>query len=322
MNQHRLLVLSGENQSYRSLLQSAALPGLELLPDLPDDQVLPSDTYAMQGAVPPADIWLAEPAPAAALLRAGAKPAWLQCCFAGVDKLMTADLPHDYRLTNIRGIFGPLMREYVFAFLLAQLRRVDEYRRQQQAGLWRELPAASLRGRTMLILGTGSIGAHLAASARHFGMHAQGVSLSGRAVAEFDQVYPVGQLDSLLPGADVVVSVLPATPATSQLLDARRLALLRPAAVLFNLGRGNVLDYAALLTQLRRNPRQQAILDVFPEEPLPPDSPLWSCPNLTITPHVSAPSIPQQIVDIFAANYRRYLAGQPLDGEVDFSKGY
>jgi len=329
MKTQRLLLLTGENSLYRRLLQAANLPGLELLPDWQGSpisanvgQLLPTVSAAASASLPAADIWLAEPAPAAALLRAGVKPAWLQCSFAGVDALMAADVPRGYQLTNIRGIFGPLMSEYVFAYLLGKIRRVDEYRRQQQAGLWQELPPGSLRGRRMLILGTGSIGRHLASSARHFGMSVEGISRSGQSVAEFDQVFSVGQLDAQLPAAEVVVSVLPATPATKGLLDARRLALLHPKAVLFNLGRGNVLDCAALLAQLQRNPGQQAVLDVFPEEPLPPDSPLWACPNLTITPHCSAPSIPQQIVEIFVANYRHYLAGQPLQGEVDFAKGY
>ena len=231
----------------------------------------------------------------------------------------------DYQLTNIKGIFGPLMSEFVFSYLLAHIRGHGFYRQQQQQKQWQVQPPirhTSLQGMRLLLLGTGSIAQHLVQTAKHFGMHVTGINRSGNTVEGFDAIEAMTNLAQTLMQADVVVNLLPSTPATQSLLNADTLGKLKEDAVLFNVGRGDALDLNALNIQLIAKPAQQAVLDVFAQEPLPNSHPIWERENAIITPHISAPSHPAQIVEIFSQNYRRYISGEPLQNRIDFSKGY
>ncbi|QDF66060.1 D-2-hydroxyacid dehydrogenase [Shewanella sp. SNU WT4] len=306
---HLLLLLTKDNNCYRQLLAQQQLPGLVIASDDPQ-------------FISKADIWLAEPALAKPLLPLSPALTWMQSTFAGVDLLMAPRLKQDYLLTNVRGIFGPLMSEYLFAHLLTHIRQLPRYRTQQTAGLWQALPHASLMGKHMLILGTGSIGKHLALTARHFGMQVTGVNRSGEQHPEFDQCYSLSDLSRVIATCDILVSVLPSTTDTKLLLNAERLSLLKSDAIIANLGRGDSLDETALYQQLLTKPQQLAILDVFQHEPLEQQHPLWRCPNAIITPHISAPSVPDQVVAIFADNYRKFIQQQPLNHKVDFKRGY
>ncbi len=153
-------------------------------------------------------------------------------------------------------------------------------------------------------------------------MKVLGVSRSGRERAGFDQVYQLPALNKMLAQADVIVSVLPATRETHHLFTASRFEHCKPGAILFNVGRGNAINEGDLLTALRTGKLGMAVLDVFEQEPLPADSPLWGQPNLIITPHNSAYSFPDDVAQIFVRNYIRFIDGQPLDGKIDFDKGY
>ncbi|WP_300480421.1 D-2-hydroxyacid dehydrogenase [Shewanella sp.] len=309
---HKLLLLTKANQQYRDLIEAQKLPDLEILDDNP-------------AGIIDADIWLAEPKLAAPLLPHVKNLQWLQSSFAGIDALMSPRGRKDYQLTNIKGIFGPLMSEFVFGYLLAHIRGHDFYRQQQQQKQWQvQLPIrhTSLQGMRLLLLGTGSIAQHLAQTAKHFGMHITGINSSGDAVEGFDAIEVMANLGQTLMQADVVVNLLPSTPATQSLLNADTLGKLKDDAVLFNVGRGDALDLDALNVQLIAKPAQQAVLDVFAQEPLPNSHPIWERENAIITPHISAPSHPAQIVEIFSQNYRRYISGEPLQNRIDFSKGY
>jgi len=228
----------------------------------------------------------------------------------------------DYQLTNVRGIFGPLMSEYLFGYLLAHNRQHQHYQQLQQQRLWQPGNYQTLQGQQLLLLGTGSIAVHLATTAKHFGMKVIGINRKGQAITGFDLVDKIDNLSQYLPEADVIASVLPNTPATQNILNRQSLALLKSDAVLFNLGRGNVLDLDALAAQLALKPHQQAILDVFNQEPLPSEHPIWLSTNAIITPHVAAPSFPIQTVDVFCNNYALWLNEQPLNFRVDFENGY
>ncbi len=172
----------------------------------------------------------------------------------------------------------------------------------------------------MLILGTGSIGQHIAHTGKHFGMKVLGISRSGRERAGFDQVYQLPALNKVLAQADVIVSVLPATRETSP-LHRPRFEHCKAGAILFNVGRGNAIHEGDLLTALRTGKLGMAVLDVFAQEPLPADSPLWGQPNLIITPHNSAYSFPEDVAQIFVRNYIRFIDGQPLDGKIELRQG-
>lgn len=314
MANHTLLLLSQDNAEYNALLKGAYLPGLTIL--------APREEADIQAALARADILLGEPARIRPRLKEARALKWVQSTYAGVDVLLSPGTRQDYLLTNIRGIFGPLISEYVFGHLLSITRHLRHYREQQRQHNWQPAPYQSLNGKTMLILGTGSIGQHIAATARHFGMEVLGVSRAGREAPGFDRTYQVQALNKVLPKADVVVSVLPSTPETRGLFDAGRLEQIRPGAIFFNVGRGDAVDETALVQALRSGHIGAAVLDVFATEPLPADSPLWDLPNVVITPHNAGYSFPDQIVTRFSRNYLKYIEGKPMEGVVNFDLGY
>ena len=246
---------------------------------------------------------------------------WVQSTWAGITPL-TAVGRRDYVLTGVKNVFGPQMTEYVLGYLLAHELRVVERDRQQAAGNWFDSPSGLLHGKRLGIMGTGSIGAHIARIARVFGLAVRGLSLSGTQSPDFDDVQPVGELHSFLETVDYLVSVLPATHSTANLLDGAALARLPTHAFFINVGRGNVVDDDALIDALRTGRLAGAVLDVFDEEPVPAASPLWRTPNLTITAHIAAISHPALIVPIFIENYRRYCNNEPLKFVIDLDKGY
>lgn len=316
---HKLLLLTNNNQHYRQLLASKQLPDLTILDDNDDPQQ----------SVQHADIWLADPHLAVPYLTPPTQATtnrtqlkWLQSTYSGVDALMSPQLNHDYTLTNIRGVFGPLMSEYVFGYLLSHYRHHALYQQQQARQQWQAKSFSSLQGLNMLILGTGSIAQHIASTARHFGMKVTGLNRRGSVVEPFNQLDNIDNIAMHLPAADVVVSVLPNTVQTTHLLNSTTLALLKPTAMLFNIGRGNAIELDALQYELTQCPQRQAILDVFDQEPLAVDHPLWHLPNATITPHISAPSFPNQVVDIFCQNYTLWHQSEPLQYVVDPVQGY
>ena len=152
--------------------------------------------------------------------------------------------------------------------LLSLMRQLPLYREQQKQRLWQSHPYQGLKGRTLLILGTGSIGQHLAHTGKHFGMKVLGVSRSGRERAGFDQVYQLPALNKMLAQADVIVSVLPATRETHHLFTASRFEHCKPGAILFNVGRGNAINEGDLLTALRTGKLGMAVLDVIEQQQL------------------------------------------------------
>jgi len=246
---------------------------------------------------------------------------WVQSTWAGVAPLLALD-QRDYVLTGIKDVFGPQMSEYVIGYLLAHELKVLQRMTDQRAHNWFKTNSGTLQGKRLGIMGTGSIGRHIAKTATHFGMQVTGLSRSGAASPEFEQVLQVSQLHEFLEGLDYLVAALPQSTATDKLLDAAALAKLAAHAYFINVGRSNVVDDAALIDALRNNKLAGAALDVFDEEPIPGDSPLWDAPNLSITAHVAAVSHTSLIVPIFVENYLRYISQQPLKFVIDFDAGY
>jgi len=246
---------------------------------------------------------------------------WVQSSWAGVTPLLESGR-RDYLLTGVKGVFGPQMAEYSLGYLLTHELKIREREKAQQRREWFRDHSGTLSGRTLGVLGTGSIGAHIARAAAAFGLRSIGFSRSGKATAGFDIVYDRTGLETFLAASDYLVATLPATPETDRLLNAETLRSARPGAVFINVGRSNVVDDEALIEALSDGRLAAAVLDVFDEEPLPADSPLWDTPNLTVTAHIAAISHPLLIVPIFVENYRRYSAGEPLNFLVDFSTGY
>jgi glyoxylate/hydroxypyruvate reductase A len=145
-----------------------------------------------------------------------------------------------------------------------------------------------------------------------------GLNQPGRQLPLFDRTFAPAQAQAFTQGADYLVSSLPLTPQTIGLIDP---AQMKPGSLLINVGRGATIDEAATLKAVREG-RIQAVLDVFEREPLPADHPFWHTPGITVTPHLSGPSVPAEVAEYFAANYHRYASGQPLTGLVDRQRGY
>jgi phosphoglycerate dehydrogenase-like enzyme len=168
----------------------------------------------------------------------------------------------------------------------------------------------------------GSIGAHLAATAKHFEMTVRGYTRASADCPHVDRYFHGDDKAAFATGLDYLVAVLPNTGPTRRLVDAAMLGSLPPHAVVVNAGRGDTLDQDALVRALTSGRLSAAVLDVFPEEPLPAGHVLWQTPNVFITSHTAAPSFPADIVGVFADNYRRFARGESLRYRVDFERGY
>ena len=311
---HAVLVLSRHAPAYRQLIEQAGLPDLAVL--------TPSDPSAIGHEAAASDIVFGEPSLVAPALPSLPGVRWVQSTWAGVEPLLAASLRRNYILTNARGVFGGLMCEYVFGYLIAHERRMFDKYRSQQAGRWDPAPPGTIRGKQIGLLGVGSIGAELARTAKHFDMIVRGYTRASEGCPHVDRYFHGGELAAFASELDYLVSVMPNTTATRRLVDCVLLDALPPRAVLVNPGRGSVVDEAALAEALRSGRLAAAVLDVFDEEPLPPDHILWRTPNAVITSHTAALSVPSDIAPLFIRNCRRFMAGQPLEYQVDFERGY
>jgi phosphoglycerate dehydrogenase-like enzyme len=303
---HQLLIASYKGDQYRQWIEAAALPNLSIVEQPTMD----------------CDILFGEPARIRELLPALPALRWAHATWAGVEPLLDPALRRDYLLTNARGVFGPLVSEYVFAYLLLHERKILQRRLSQASGQWDNTLTGTLRGKTLGLLGVGSIGAHLAGTGKPFGMRVLGYTRQSESCQEVDGWFHGDELPGMVRQVDYLVNTLPNTPATSQIIDARLLGALPPHALFINVGRGSAVDEPALAAALAEGRLAGAVLDVFQQEPLPPEHIFWRTPNLFITNHTAAPSFPADIIPPFAENYHRYLRGEPLRYQVDFALGY
>lgn len=246
---------------------------------------------------------------------------WLQSSWAGVEPLLNPALPRSYILTNARGVFGPLMSEYIIGYLLLHERHMLQHVEAQKQNRWNNVLTGTLRGKTIGLLGVGSIGAHVAGTAKFFGMTVRGFTRASEACADVDEYFHA-DLTAFAAGLDYLVNILPNTQETRQLIDASVLAALPVHALFFNVGRGSAVDESALAEALTQGRLRGAVLDVFQQEPLPSDHIFWRTPNLLITSHTAAPSFPKDIAALFIENYRRFTNGEALKYQVNFERGY
>ena len=311
---HHLLILTKHPDEYRERIQAASLPDLAI--------VATDDVAEGLARAPHSDILLGDPTRVKAALPHLPRLVWTQLSWAGVEPMLDPALRRDYVLTNIRGVFGPLMSEYVFAYLLMLERKILPRLAAQREGRWDTTLPGTLSGKTIGLVGVGSIGAHLAATAKHFGMQVRGYTRRSRDCRHVDQYFHGADKAAFAHELDYLVAVLPNTDETRAIVDAEMIAALPPHAVVVNVGRGRTVDEAALGAALTAGRVGGAVLDVFSEEPLPASSPFWSTPNTYITSHTSAPSFPADIVGVFVENYRRFHGGQPLLYRVEFERGY
>ncbi len=250
----------------------------------------------------------------------------LQVTGAGVEHLCPMDwLPPGVTVVNNKGAHAAKAGEYGLMSILMLHCRMPALIGQQREAAWVSLYATPVAGRTLVIVGVGNIGGAVARHARALGLKVLGVSRHGRPHPDVDEMATPERLDEVLPQADFVFVSTPATPETRNLIDRRRIGLMKEGAGLVNVGRAAVVDYEALMEALESGRLSGAVLDVFDPEPLPPDSPLWRTRNLIVTPHVSADDGDAYVpitLELFFANMRRYLAGEPLQNVVRPELGY
>lgn len=263
--------------------------------------------------------WLGQPDRAAALLREGVKPLWLQSTWAGYAPLLAADLPDDYRFSRAVGLFGQSIGEYVLTYLLQHERQVAARQLSQREGHWDTRAPGTLAGRRLLLVGAGDIGQDIARLFAPFGMILTGVARSARTSPGFARVVPLAELHQVARDADFVVNLLPDSGSTRDLYDADFFAALPAGALFINAGRGTSVVDAELIAALESGQLAGAVLDVFRQEPLPAEHPFWRTPNLHLTAHVAGPTPPAAAVRLFLDNLQRLQQGQPLRGAVDLA---
>lgn len=308
----RVLLAEKGAAQYAELLTVAA-PQLQLV-------FGESDILARQAASCP--VWLGQPDLLAPLLRQGYRPQWLQSTWAGITPLLAADLPRDYALSRAVGIFGQAMAEYVLTYLLAHRRRLLSRLASQVEQRWDNLPPPSLRGLRVLIVGAGDIGCEVARFLAPFGVDLRGIARIPRSIEPFIEIRGMDGLAELAGWAEVLINLLPDTPATRDIYDAELFARMTPQALFINAGRGAAVIDDDLLAALQGGLLAGAVLDVCRQEPLPQGHPFWAAPRLLLSGHSSAPTDPALMVDLFLDNLQRWQAGQGLRGLVDFARGY
>ena len=261
-------------------------------------------------------------------LRAAKSLRWIYSITAAVDQFLYPELiSRDIALTNAGSVHGPVVAEHAIAMLLALARRLpsavhyQQRRKWAMEAIWSEQPRPrEVRSASLVVVGLGSIGAEVASMAAALKMHVIGVrEHPERGTAGAHEIVGYGALDSVIARGDFVVLAAPLTERTRHVIDGRRLQLFKPSAFLINVSRGALVDEAALVKALRERRIAGAALDVFEQEPLSRWSPLWKMPQVLITPHTAflTENVWQRHYEVFAANLKRYLAGEPLEGVVD-----
>lgn len=270
---------------------------------------------------------------------------WIQVTSAGVDRLQGQPIwKSDVAITTASGIHGVPIAERTMAMILAFRAKLPELWHYKQQKQWPAAPKSmfanpGVRGSTLGIIGYGAIGGEIARQADALGMRVLGLNTDGtRRVLESyvepgtgdpemripEQMYARADLAAMLAECDHVVALAPLTPATRHMIDAQAFASMKQTAYFYNFGRGPIVDETALISALEQGDIAGAGLDVFEQEPLPADSPLWGMPNVIISPHVggSRSDYTDRAIDVFAYNLQRYLDNEPLVNAVDRKRGY
>jgi phosphoglycerate dehydrogenase-like enzyme len=248
---------------------------------------------------------------------------WVQAMAAGVEHFVRRlEQVQDITLTKMVAVDAVYMAEYVMAYILFFSQEIARILKAQRAKLWEPYPMEFIHNKTCGIMGLGAIGVVIAEKAKAMGMRVVSWDLSRKDAPFVDKQYMAQDLSNFLRESDYVVVVLPVTPATVNLIDMSVLEGMQKGSYLINVCRGEVVDETALVRALRTGMIAGAVLDVFKEEPLPPESELWDCPNLILTPHISGAALPPDMVNFFKDNFLRYLGDEPLEGVVDFDLGF
>jgi glyoxylate/hydroxypyruvate reductase A len=308
---HKLLIYHSDSKIYERII-SKRLPQLRI-----HSAADPKEAFKY---VKEAEIILAWQIPDEVLKRAK-RLRWFSSIGAGNENLVKNPfLPEGVILTKAT-VYGEMMAEYVFAYLLYFSRNIGKHLKDQRKRVWDRVRPQRLRGKVLGILGLGSVGREIAKRGKQFGMNVLGVKRIPQLVENVDQVFGPDDLTRMIPFVDYLINVIPLTPETYHILGKKELTLMKEESLLFSIGRGKTVDEKALEKVLRAK-KIRAVLDVFEKEPLSPKSKLWGLKNVIITPHVSGINVPEVISDEFVRNYKRWASGEPLANLVDREKGY
>jgi phosphoglycerate dehydrogenase-like enzyme len=303
-----LLILAEVNEAVRSrykVMLEARFPQLTINVAGHHDLVGPyiADTEILLCFSPPMADHVVRDAP---------KLKWIQALGTGIDNIV--DLPSlgpEVLVTNIRGIHGAPVSEATIAYMLSLARDMPRSTRAQDRREWERWPARLLDGATVGILGVGLIAEYLAPICKQFGMTVIGVSGSPRPAKGFDKVVARADLLKVVPELDFLVALAPLTPETRGIVGEKVLAAMKPSAYLVNVARGGVVDETALIAALEGEKIAGAALDVYSQEPLPPESPLWKTKNVTLFPHLGGFSVgyEDRAMPTIEGNMRKFFAG-------------
>jgi D-2-hydroxyacid dehydrogenase (NADP+) len=247
------------------------------------------------------------------MLGAAPRLKWIQSLATGIDHFLRCpSLRPEVLITSGRGIHGVPMREQVIYMMMAVSRDATRQVEDYQHRIWARRLWSTLHGKAAVIVGTGVVGAAIGEALKALGMHVIGVSRTPRQAEGFDEMMPADRLLEAAAKADYLINVLPAAPYNFALFDAAVFAAMKPSAYYISAGRGQTVDEAALAAALRERRIAGAALEVFQTEPLPPDSPFWSLPNVFITPHVGGYVVEYEdfIMPLILGNMRAFLAGR------------
>ena len=245
-----------------------------------------------------------------------------ECGDGELRSVQSALLPPNVVLTKIRGGSGPIMAEYVVGYILAITQNMKKTFVNKERKRWEPFLVDSIRGKTVGAMGLGSVRAYIAYQVHLMGALVIGLDEQEKRLPYVNKEYSPTEIEEFLGRSDFVVVTLPLTDANEGVLGEREFAMMKESAYLINVSRGPLVQEDALLKALKQGSIAGAVLDVFHEEPLPRDHPLWDLDNVIITPHISGPSIPEDIAQIFIENLKRFEEGKIFEGVVDHEKEY
>ncbi|MBC1318201.1 D-2-hydroxyacid dehydrogenase [Listeria booriae] len=252
---------------------------------------------------------------------------WLMVFSAGIEELPHAKLQEkNITVTNVRGIHAIPMAEFAFSYMLSYVKQLPHFAAKQQEHQWgrADHQISELANQTLIIVGTGAIGTQVAHLAKAFQMEVIGINTTGKQKAPFDKTVQTTDITTVLPEGDFIISILPETNATKGFYQKRHFQTMKKSAVFINIGRGSAITEEVLVDIAKQQTIAHMYLDVTPIEPLPENHALWSFPNVTITPHVSAhsPRYLYRSFDIWLENLERFQKQEPLLNTRQLDRGY
>ncbi len=256
-------------------------------------------------------------------LRKAKKLKWVQSMSAGVENFTSSGLiESNIILTKVKGVFGPIMSEYVIGHIFAITQNIKNIYENKRNKIWKPFVVDSIRNATIGIMGLGSVGAYIAYRLHLLEVNVIAIDEQEKRLPYIDQEYLIDDLYDFLVKPDFLIITLPLTNKTRNLIGENEFNIMKKNIYIFNISRSGIVQTEALIKALKSKNISGAVLDVFDKEPLPKDHELWTLDNVTITPHISGPSLPEDMVKVFLDNLVRFEKNKKLKGIVDLKKEY